>query len=163
MNDGDAAFAKGAGQPLRRLFLVASPDGEHHAPMAAHKIGLQRAAAFGFEERFVRPAESAQTVVAGHHNMMLRRRAAPARIARDDLADKPPINIRSRHRQARLEAGMVKELPHRARHHKAAVIISRRRLGAEGGGCAGSRIEAVLPHQLVGKGERVALETEPGK
>ena len=108
----------------------------------------------------MRLTEGAQTVVAGEHDSFFLRRACPARIARDDLPDEPAIDLRLRNRQSRFETGMVKELPRRAHHHEAPVKVGRGRIGAEGGHRAGHRIEAVLPHQFVGVGKRIPLETE---
>jgi len=60
--------------------------------VAAHKIGLPRAAAFRLEQRFMGLAEGAQAVVAGDDNPF-RLRARPAWIAHDNLADEPAIGF----------------------------------------------------------------------
>ena len=48
--------------------LMPPPNREHHAPVAAQKIGLPRPAAFGFEQRFVSLAKGPQAFIARDHN-----------------------------------------------------------------------------------------------
>ena len=132
---------------------------KNHPPVAPQKIRLPGTTQFRLEQRFQLPAERAQSIVAGNHHPF-RFRARPARIPGDDLADKPLVNFRSRHGLFRRKTGMIKKLPRRAHHHKATMVIGRRRIGTEGSHGARHRVEMVLPHQFVRKREGVALKLE---
>ncbi len=125
MHDGCRAFAHALRQLPGHPLLMPRRNHENHAPVAAHKIGLPRAAAFRLEQRFMRLTKSAQAVVAGDHDP-LRLRARSSGIARDNLADEPAIGFRVRHGQARIETGMIKKLPRRPDHHEAPMGIDGR-------------------------------------
>src|ERR1039458_3509103 len=159
MHGGHRALAHALRQLPGHPLLVPRRNHKNHAPMAAHKIGLPRAAAFRLEQRFMRLAEGAQTVIAGDHDP-LRFRARPAGIARDDLADEPAIGFRVHRGPARVETGMIKKLPRRPDHYEAPMGIDRRWITGRNTHRPRRRIEAILPDQLVGKSKSVPLELE---
>src|ERR1035437_473167 len=159
MHGGHRALAHALRQLPGHPLLVPRRNHKNHAPMAAHKIGLPRAAAFRLEQRFMGPAEGAQTVVTGDHDP-LRFRARPAGIARDDLADEPAIGFRIRRGQARVETGMIKKLPRRPDDHETAMGIDGGRFVGRNRHRPTRRVEAVLPDQFVGKSKSVPLEPE---
>ena len=159
MHDGHRALAHTLRQLPGHPLLVPRRDHKNHAPVAAHKIGLQWAAAFRLEQRFMGLAEGAQAIVAGDYDP-LRFRARPAGIARDDLADEPAIGFRVHCGPARVETGMIKKLPRRPDHHETTVGINRGRITGRNIHRPRRRIEAILPDQLVGKRKGVPLELE---
>jgi hypothetical protein len=55
---------------------------------------------------------------------------------------------------------MIEELPHRAHHYKATVVVRGGRIGAHSNCLPCRGIEAVFPHQFVREGEGVSLEEE---
>src|ERR1035438_5634965 len=114
MHDRGAAFMNRSLQPLSRLLLVSAPNREDHSPMATQKIGFPGRAALGLEQRFPCLAEGTQALVAGNDHLV-RPGAYPARVAGDDGANQPATGLGLRRRQARLETGLVEELPHRPR------------------------------------------------
>src|SRR5205814_2567924 len=77
-------------QFLRRTLLMTPGERPDHPPMAALKITSPRAAAFGLQELFLRPAELPQVRVAGDDDSLPAARVL-ARILRKDLANQAPV------------------------------------------------------------------------
>src|SRR5437588_12820618 len=142
------------------MLLMPAPNGEDHAPVAAHKIGLPGAAAFRLEQRLMSPAKRAQTPIAWKDNP-LRRVARPSWILPHHSANQPAIQLNIGCGQRRIETSMEEKLARRPDHDKAPMGVSRGRRVARNDHFAGRGVEMVLPHQLIGESEGIALELKP--
>ncbi len=146
-------------QPRGGPVLMAAHDRHHDAPVAAHDVGAPGPTALFLEQGGARPAQLAQPREAGNHHPALPARRLsliPVQHRPDDAA----VGRVAGRRSLRIEAGVVEELSRGADQHEAAVHVVRRGLAPAEDGGRGGWIEVVLPDQLVGKREGVALQLE---
>ena len=157
MDDGRNILVEGGEQLRGRARLVGARDGKDHPPMAAQKIRTPRAAAFGLEQLFARPAEFTQAGISGNDDLPFAWIRCP-RVARKDFTNQVPAGFVIGAFLTGIEPRVTAKLPHRAREDKTAVRVFRLWFAPADGGFAGGRIELIGPQQFIGKGEGVACK-----
>src|SRR5438105_11033905 len=146
---------------LGHSFLIAPGKGKNHPPMAALKVAMPGATAFGLQELFLRPTEGAQIGVAGDNNFTLGW-CRLARIGGSDWPDKMPVSGFVGNGLAGIKTGIEKELPGCSSNDTAMMSVVRTRLTTTRYPFA-VRIEIIFPKQIVGVGEGVLLKIEFSK